>query len=225
MKPYSPKPYSDRFRQSEVPRARLSSGTEKVRGCQACRSVFVKFLVKCDLDFDLKFGISDGKNLVKFWGRTFLPARKARKISGRISGQLSEQISEKISENGRREKTPTPKTRFSIWTLLRTPGRFTTRPLPMHFATKMSVVRPFRSLVRTKLALSKTGRFLVRLKSWGWGSFPPFQIGGAPSTVKLRDRNGQTRKDPAFQGSARLSFSKFRALASAVSRGSARYLC
>ena len=27
---------------------------------------------------------------------------------------------------GRREKTPTPKTRFSIWTLLRTPGRFTT---------------------------------------------------------------------------------------------------
>ena len=31
---------------------------------------------------------------------------------------------------GRREKTPTPKTRFSIWTLLRTPGRFATRPLP-----------------------------------------------------------------------------------------------
>ena len=44
---------------------------------------------------------------------------------------------------GRREKTPTPKTRFSIWILLRTPGRFTTRPLPVHFATKMSVVRPF----------------------------------------------------------------------------------
>ena len=30
----------------------------------------------------------------------------------------------------RREKTPTPETRFSIWTLLRTPGRFTTKPLP-----------------------------------------------------------------------------------------------
>ena len=29
---------------------------------------------------------------------------------------------------GRREETPTPKTRFSIWTLLRTPGRFTIRP-------------------------------------------------------------------------------------------------
>ena len=25
------------------------------------------------------------------------------------------------------------------------------------------------------MALSKTGRFLVRLKAWGWGSFPPFQ--------------------------------------------------
>ena len=50
----------------------------------------MKFLVKIDLEFDLKFEISDGKNLVKFGGRTFLPARKARNIS--------EQISEKISE-------------------------------------------------------------------------------------------------------------------------------
>ena len=47
---------------------------------------------------------------------------------------------------GRREKTPTPKTRFSIWTLLRTAGRFTTRPFPVHFTTKMSVVRPFSVL-------------------------------------------------------------------------------
>ena len=30
-----------------------------------------------------------GKNLVKFGGRTFLPARKAREIPGRISGQIS----------------------------------------------------------------------------------------------------------------------------------------
>ena len=42
----------------------------------------------------MKFEISDGKNLVKFGGRTFLPARKA----GEISGQISEQISQKISE-------------------------------------------------------------------------------------------------------------------------------
>ena len=54
----------------------------------------MKFLVKIDLEFDLKFEISDGKNLVKFLGRTILPARKARRISGRISGQISENISE-----------------------------------------------------------------------------------------------------------------------------------
>ena len=49
------------------------------------RQRFVKFLVKFDLEFGLKFEIADGKNLVKFWRRTFLPARKARKNSGRIT--------------------------------------------------------------------------------------------------------------------------------------------
>ena len=58
----------------------------------------MKFLVKFDLEFDLKSEISDGKKLVKFRGRTRLPARKARNISGRISGRISDQISEKISE-------------------------------------------------------------------------------------------------------------------------------
>ena len=52
---------------------------------------------------------------------------------------------------GRREKTPTPKTRFSIWTLRRTPGRFTTRPLPVYFTTKMSVVRPFSVLSKDEI--------------------------------------------------------------------------
>ena len=52
---------------------------------------------------------------------------------------------------GRREKTPTPKTRVSIWTLLRTPGRFTTRPLPVHFTTKTSVVRPFSVLSKDEI--------------------------------------------------------------------------
>ena len=37
---------------------------------------------------------------------------------------------------GRREKTPTPTTRVSSWTLLRTPGRFTRRPLPRAFCHK-----------------------------------------------------------------------------------------
>ena len=54
----------------------------------------VKCLVKFDLEFDLKFEISDVKNLVKFLGRTSLPARKARKISGRVSEKNSEKVSE-----------------------------------------------------------------------------------------------------------------------------------
>ena len=37
---------------------------------------------------------------------------------------------------GRREKTPTPNTRFSIWTLLRTPGRFTFETPPCVFYHK-----------------------------------------------------------------------------------------
>ena len=52
---------------------------------------------------------------------------------------------------GRGEKTPTPKTRFSIWTLLRTLGHFTTRPLPVYFTTKMSVVRPFSVLSKAEI--------------------------------------------------------------------------
>ena len=54
--------------------------------------------VEIDLEFDLKFEISDGENLVEFLGRTFLPARTARIISGRISGQFRSKTSEKISE-------------------------------------------------------------------------------------------------------------------------------
>ena len=54
-------------------------------------------------------------------------------------------------EVGRGEKTPTPKTRVSIWTLLRTPGRFTTRSLPVYFTTKMSVVRPFSVLSKDEI--------------------------------------------------------------------------
>ena len=88
--------------------------------------------------------------------------------------QIAPSTMRKIQEI--REKTPTPKTRFSIWTLLRTPGRFTTRPLPVHFTTKMSVVRPFSVLGKDKTgSLVKRAVLLARLKSWGWGSFSPFQ--------------------------------------------------
>ena len=79
----------------------------------------MKILVTFDLEFDLKFEISDGKNLVKFWGRTFLPARKARKISGRISGRISEQISEKISETSFQISPLFSETSFSRRAVLR----------------------------------------------------------------------------------------------------------
>ena len=65
-------------------------------GCQACRSAFVKLLVKFDLEFDLKFEISDGKNLVKFGGKTFLPARKARKIRGEFQGKFRSKFRRKV---------------------------------------------------------------------------------------------------------------------------------
>ena len=38
---------------------------------------------------NLKFEIANGKNRVKFGGKTFLPARKALEISGRILEQIS----------------------------------------------------------------------------------------------------------------------------------------
>ena len=53
--------------------------------------------------------------------------------------------------NWKKGKDPTPKTRVSIWTLLRTLGRFTTRPLHVYFTTKMSVVRPFSVLSKDKI--------------------------------------------------------------------------
>ena len=45
------------------------------------------------MKFHLKFEIADGEKSSEVWGETFLPARKARKISGRISEQISEKIS------------------------------------------------------------------------------------------------------------------------------------
>ena len=82
----------------------LSQETQRISFVSTCISLglpslqkcVVKFQVKCHLEFDLKFEISEGKNLVKYGVR--IGDRKAREISGRISGQISEQISEKILE-------------------------------------------------------------------------------------------------------------------------------
>ena len=86
---------------------------------------------------------------------TLYPKEGACKIEplGGLCPSRSEAAGQKNHTHsvGRREKTPTPKTRFSIWTLLRTPGRFTTRPLPVNSTTKMSVVRPFSVLSKDEI--------------------------------------------------------------------------
>ena len=49
-------------------------------------------------------------------------------------------------------KDPHPQDKIQhLLTLLRTPGRFTTRPLPVYSATKMSVVRPFSVLTKDEI--------------------------------------------------------------------------
>ena len=53
-------------------------------GCQACRSVFVKLLVK----FDLKLEVSDGKNMVKCFGRTFYLPGKHQKFRGEFRSKF-----------------------------------------------------------------------------------------------------------------------------------------
>ena len=55
--------------------------------------------MKFYLEFDLKFEISDGKNLVKLGGRTFLPARKARKFQGRFRGKFRSKFRGKFRGN------------------------------------------------------------------------------------------------------------------------------
>ena len=110
-----------------------------------------------------------------FSKQLFGSSREGTKLDWTYFKQFLLHLCRNLSKCGRRDKTPTPKTRFSSWTLLRTPGRFTTRPLPVHFTTKMSVVRPFSVLSKDEIGLSKTAVVLVRLKSWGRRSFPPVQ--------------------------------------------------
>ena len=65
------------------------------------------------------------------------PPSKSRQNFPKFSQQNPRHISadrpSQFLEEGKRP--PTPKTRFNIWTLLRTPSRFTTRPL-VHFTHK-----------------------------------------------------------------------------------------
>ena len=55
--------------------------------------------MKFNLEFDLKFEISDGKNLVKFGGGLFYLPGKHGKFRGEFRGKFSEKISETSFQN------------------------------------------------------------------------------------------------------------------------------
>ena len=70
------------------------------------------------------------------------------------SGETSRKTSAKKSWPGqswKKGKDPHPQDKSQHLDILRTPGRFTTRPLPVHFTTKMSVVRPFSVLSKDEI--------------------------------------------------------------------------
>ena len=89
---------------------------------------------------------------------------------------------------GRREKTPTPKTRVSIWTLLRTPGRFTTRPLfpllhaglgpPPEQLWQVSLLGLHQSLLMdSSVCSSFPSRHLGQIAvAMSFAAFPPIQL-------------------------------------------------
>ena len=56
----------------------------------------MKFLVKFDLELDLKFEISDGKNQVKFLGRTFYLPGKHEKFRGEFRGKFRSRFRRKF---------------------------------------------------------------------------------------------------------------------------------
>ena len=84
--------------------------------------------------------------------RAYSPRAKFRRSFPGSREKCSEKLARFFADFlGGREKTPTPKTRFSIWTLLRTPGRLTTRLLRVYFTTKMSIVRPLLVLSKDEV--------------------------------------------------------------------------
>ena len=87
-----------KLRRTAVSRWQWRRGTVlgAVMGCKEIVRVAMPAEVRCEVFGEIwfEFEISDVKYLVKFGGKTFRPARKAPKISGRISGQLSAKFSE-----------------------------------------------------------------------------------------------------------------------------------
>ena len=70
----------------------------------------------------------------------------------------------------KRGKDPHPQDKIQHLDFTKAPQALYYKTLPVYFTTKMSV---FRSLARTKLALSKTGRFLGEAEILGVGVFSP----------------------------------------------------
>ena len=79
---------------------------------------------------------------------------------------------------GRREKTPTPKTRVSIWTLLRTPAALLQDPSLCIFYHKNVCSKAVSVLSKDETGQnSKTGRFLSKAEILGvLGVFSPLSI-------------------------------------------------
>ena len=81
-------------------------------------------------------------------------------------------------KTGKKGKDPHPQDKSKHLDLTKDPRLlYYKTPPPVHFTTKKSVVRPFSvSLVRTKSAFSKTGRFLSKAEVLGVGGlFPAFK--------------------------------------------------
>ena len=123
----------------------------------------MKFLVKFDLGCDLKFEISDAKNLVKLEGRTFRPAWKARKISGR------EKISEEISETSFQISRLFSETSFSRRAVL--VAHDCGYPLSRYMCRATRVAADFLDFIA--FCRCSTGVALHPLKICGVALFPP----------------------------------------------------
>ena len=78
-----------------------------------------------------------------------------------------------ISE--KKGKDPHPQDKIQHLDFAKDPRPLYYKTPPVYFTTKMSVVRPFSVLSKDrKWPPVKRAVFSVRLKSWGWGSFPLF---------------------------------------------------
>ena len=78
------------------------------------------------------------------------------------------------SEDWKKGKDPHPQDKIQhLLTLLRTPGRFTTRPLRVYFTTKMSVARPLPVFSKDDIGPYRGNLKGWFPKGWFWADVPP----------------------------------------------------